>query len=69
MFSEIIDNNFEKIVGISADHVYHHLNSALEKAMISAALKYSSSNQVRAAELLGISRNTLRDRIAKYGLY
>lgn len=69
MFTDIIDKNFSKIVGISADHIYHHLNSALEKAMISAALKYTKSNQVKASELLGISRNTLRDRIAKYGLY
>jgi DNA-binding NtrC family response regulator len=69
MFSEIIDANFAKIVSISGDHVYQHLNSALEKAMISAALKYTGSNQVKAAELLGVSRNTLRDRIAKYGLY
>jgi len=69
MFTDIIGKNFDRIVGISADHIYDHLNSALEKAMISAALKHTGSNQVKAAELLGISRNTLRDRIAKYGLY
>ena len=69
MFNEIIDKNFEKIVSVSGDHIYPHLNSALEKALISAALKYTKSNQVKSAELLGISRNTLRDRIAKYGLY
>jgi len=69
MFTELISGNFEKIVSISSDHIYQHLNSALEKAMISAALKYTASNQVKASELLGISRNTLRDRIAKYGLY
>ena len=69
MFTEIIDANFDRIVGVSGNHVYQHLNSALEKAMISAALKYTGSNQVKASELLGVSRNTLRDRIAKYGLY
>jgi transcriptional regulator with GAF, ATPase, and Fis domain len=69
MFSEMVDRNFEKIVSISGDRIYQHLNSALEKAMISAALKYTHSNQVRSAEMLGISRNTLRDRISKYGLY
>lgn len=69
MFSELVDRNFEKIVSISSERIYQHLNSALEKAMISAALKFTHSNQVRSAELLGISRNTLRDRIAKYGLY
>ncbi|MCP4582544.1 MAG: sigma-54-dependent Fis family transcriptional regulator [candidate division Zixibacteria bacterium] len=69
MFSDIIDKNFEKIISISGDHIYQHLNSALEKAMISAALKYTKSNQVKSSELLGVSRNTLRDRISKYGLF
>jgi DNA-binding NtrC family response regulator len=69
MFSDILSPNFNKIISISGNHIYHHLQSGFEKAVISAALKYTSSNQVKASELLGISRNTLRDRISKYGLY
>lgn len=69
MFADTLNPNFEKIVGISENHIYHHLQSGFEMALISAALKYTSSNQVKASELLGISRNTLRDRISKYGLY
>ncbi len=69
MFTELLAPNFEKIMSISGNHVYHHLQSGFEKALISAVLKYTSSNQVKASELLGISRNTLRDRISKYGLY
>jgi DNA-binding NtrC family response regulator len=69
MFSEILAPNFEKIVNISGSHIYHHLQSGFEKALISSVLRYTGSNQVKASELLGISRNTLRDRISKYGLY
>lgn len=69
MFNELLTPNFEKIVSISGNHLYHHLQSGFEKALISAVLKYTGSNQVKASELLGISRNTLRDRISKYGLY
>lgn len=69
MFAEYINPNFEKILAVSEGHVYHHLQSGFERALISAALRHTGSNQVKAAELLGISRNTLRDRIAKYGLY
>jgi len=69
MFSEHLTPNFEKILAISEGHVYHHLQSGFERALISAALRHTGSNQVKAAELLGISRNTLRDRIAKFGLY
>lgn len=69
MFTDILSPNFEKILSISGSHVYHHLQSGFEKALMSSVLKYTGSNQVKAAELLGISRNTLRDRISKYGLY
>ncbi|OGC94745.1 MAG: hypothetical protein A2W25_15855 [candidate division Zixibacteria bacterium RBG_16_53_22] len=69
MFSEVLTPNFEKIMSISGSHIYHHLQSGFEKALISAVLRFTSSNQVKASELLGISRNTLRDRISKYGLY
>ncbi len=69
MFSDFIIPNFNKIMAVSNNHVYHHLQTGFEKALFSAALKHTSSNQVKAAELLGISRNTLRDRISKYGLY
>ncbi len=69
MFAEHINPNFEKILAVSEGHVYYHLQSGFERALISAALRHTGSNQVKAAELLGISRNTLRDRIAKYGLY
>jgi transcriptional regulator with GAF, ATPase, and Fis domain len=69
MFAQLISPNFEKLVAVSNNHVYSHLQSGFERALISAALKYTGSNQVKAAQLLGISRNTLRDRISKYGLY
>lgn len=69
MFSEIISPHFQKVVAVSSNHIYSHLQSGFEKALFSEALKYTGSNQVKAAELLGISRNTLRDRISKYGLY
>ncbi|HBC45630.1 MAG TPA: sigma-54-dependent Fis family transcriptional regulator [candidate division Zixibacteria bacterium] len=69
MFADILNPNFEKMVSISGNHLYHHLQSGFEKALMSAVLKFTGSNQVKASELLGISRNTLRDRISKYGLY
>ena len=48
--------------------VYGRLIASLEKALISMALKYCKANQVKAADLLGISRNTLRERMLKFGL-
>jgi DNA-binding NtrC family response regulator len=38
----------------------------VEKALIEKALEMSGGNKSEAAKLLGISRNTLRERLAYY---
>jgi DNA-binding NtrC family response regulator len=68
-FKKIIDPIMPKLISNSPGQVFHFLESALERAMISSCLKQYDGNQVKTAEALGISRNTLRDRIARYGLY
>lgn len=45
--------------------VYHRALAAFEKPLIEQALGQTSGNQVRAAQLLGINRNTLRKRIVE----
>jgi DNA-binding NtrC family response regulator len=40
----------------------------VERRMIESALKQAEGNQAKAAQVLGIPRTTLRDKIAKYGL-
>ncbi len=40
----------------------------LEAELIRAALEHTGGNQVQAAKLLGVSRDTLRYRLEKYGL-
>ena len=40
----------------------------IEREAIRAALEQSSNNQVRAARLLGITRDTLRYRLKKYDM-
>ncbi|MEZ5359009.1 MAG: sigma-54 dependent transcriptional regulator [Candidatus Zixiibacteriota bacterium] len=69
MFSRIIDPVFPKLVSNSEGRIYHLMQSSMEKALIAACLKHFNSNQVKASDMLGISRNTLRDRISKYGIY
>lgn len=69
LFKGIIDPLLPKLTASSQGKIYNFLHSAMERALISAALKLYSSNQVKTSEALGISRNTLRDRIARYNLY
>jgi two-component system nitrogen regulation response regulator GlnG len=41
---------------------------AMEREMITRALLETGGNQVHAAQLLGITRATLRKRIARFGI-
>jgi DNA-binding NtrC family response regulator len=47
---------------------YQDVYQGLEKAAIEVALKKNGNNQVLTAKMLGISRNTLRNRIERYSL-
>lgn len=67
LFQEFLDPLFEKMMRTSSGCLYDHLHTSLEKAMVLSALKATHYNQVRAARLLGVSRNTLRDRMKKFG--
>ncbi len=68
-FRKIVDPIMPKLITNSSGQIYHFLESALERAVIASCLRQFNGNQVKTSETLGISRNTLRDRIAKYGLY
>ena len=48
--------------------LYHSALAAFEKPLIEHALGETGGNQLRAAQLLGINRNTLRKRITELGL-
>lgn len=52
----------------SIEGLYQDICTGLEKAAVELTLKKSGHNQVMAAKMLGISRNTLRNRIERYGL-
>jgi transcriptional regulator with PAS, ATPase and Fis domain len=55
-----IDEIFERQAG--------QVFETVERLIVAKALELSRHNQVRAARLLGVSRNVLRDRMHRYGL-
>ncbi|QJA06536.1 sigma-54-dependent Fis family transcriptional regulator [Thermosulfurimonas marina] len=48
--------------------LYERVLATVEKALLSRVLEETGGNQLRAARLLGINRNTLRAKLQKYGL-
>ena len=68
-FKNIIEPVMSKLVSTSPGQIYQFLESAFERALIASCLKHFKGNQVKTSETLGISRNTLRDRISRYDLY
>ena len=48
--------------------IYQLMIEAVEKSLIVNTLKLTFGNQIKAAKLLGINRNTLRSKIKKLGV-
>jgi len=48
--------------------IYHIMLDALDKSLITNTLTITFGNQIKAARLLGINRNTLRAKIKKLGI-
>ena len=48
--------------------VYKYVLEAIEKPLIEHALERTYGNQLKAAKILGINRNTMRTKIKKLGI-
>jgi two-component system nitrogen regulation response regulator GlnG len=70
------DENLEELVrgevsrGLDAadGEVYRRIIERVERPLIEAVLARTDGNQIRAAALLGINRNTLRKKISQLGI-
>jgi len=69
LFEELLGPIFEQIMRDCRGQVYDQLLSGLEKTMISEMLKQVNHNQVKASQVLGISRNTLRERMKRFDIF
>ena len=48
--------------------MFNMVMNCVEKPLIETVLHHADGNQTRAAELLGINRNTLRKKIQEHGI-
>jgi Fis family transcriptional regulator, factor for inversion stimulation protein len=63
-----LDEYFRRLDGEVPTGVYYMVIGHVERAMLRSVMGRANGNQTQAAELLGVNRNTLRAKLAKYDL-
>jgi Fis family transcriptional regulator len=61
-----VEDYLKDLDGEKPHPLYGMVINSVEKPLVELVMKYSEGNQTRAAELLGINRNTLRNKIRQY---
>jgi Fis family transcriptional regulator len=59
---------FRRLDGEPPHGIYDMVIAHVERALLASMLERSNGNQTQAAEMLGMNRNTLRAKLAKYNL-
>jgi Fis family transcriptional regulator len=64
-----MERYFHTLNGEKVSGVYDMVMAEVEKPLLEAVMKHVRSNQCRAAEILGINRNTLRKKLKQYKIH
>ena len=59
---------FASLNGHRPAHLYNMVLREVEEPLLKAVLDYTDGNQLRAADILGINRGTLRKKLKQFGL-
>ena len=63
-----MERYFHDLNGEKTSGVYDMVISEVEKPLLEIVMRHVKSNQCKAAEILGINRNTLRKKLKRYKL-
>jgi Fis family transcriptional regulator len=63
-----LEKYFRDLEGTRPAAVYEMVLRAVERPMLEVVMRQTSGNQLRASEILGINRNTLRKKLQLHGL-
>ena len=63
-----IDKIDDCFIKLKKGEIYHSVVGDLEKVLVEKALEKAFGNQILAAKLLGLNRNTMRTKIRKFNI-
>jgi len=65
---DALNSYFNQLDGHSASDLYQLVMEEVERPMFKTVMEHTNGNQTRAAAVLGISRSTLRKKLAHYDI-
>ena len=65
---EKLENYFRDLEGETPHHLHDMVIRLVEKPVLELVMQKADNNQSRAAEWLGLNRNTLRKKLVEHGL-
>ncbi|MBL11127.1 MAG: DNA-binding transcriptional regulator Fis [Acidiferrobacteraceae bacterium] len=72
LLSDAVENSlahyFDQLNGEEATGIYEMVIKETERPLLKITMEQAFGNQTRAAKMLGINRNTLKKKLASYGL-
>ena len=66
--SKSLERYFRDLEGTPPCAIYQMVIQAVERPMLEVVMREAQGNQLRASEMLGINRNTLRKKLQHHGL-
>ena len=63
-----LEGYFKDLHGTEPDGMYDMMVRAVEKPLLEVIMQHAEQNQSRAAEWLGLNRNTLRKKLVEHKL-
>lgn len=63
-----LESYFQDLRGEEPDGIYDMLIGIIEKPMLEVVMQHADHNQSRAAQWLGLNRNTLRKKLLDHDL-
>ncbi len=65
---ESLESYFKDLHGVEPNAMYEMMLKVVEKPLLTVVMKHADGNQSKAAEWLGINRNTLRRKLLDHKL-